>query len=189
MNWKDEYKPLLWILGFFLLAYYIPVENARFSGAVIEGLQLTRWYARKHVLLCLVPAFFIAGTIAVFISQAAVIKYFGASARKWLSYLVASVSGTILAVCSCTVLPLFAGIHKRGAGLGPAITFLYSGPAINILAIILTARILGMELGNNIESIDYYLSTYSKIVIGITLILILIWLIRFLLKKKKTNPV
>jgi uncharacterized membrane protein YraQ (UPF0718 family) len=147
MNWKEEYKPLLWILGFFLLAYFLPLGNERFSGAVMEGLHLTRWYARKHVLLCLVPAFFIAGTIAVFISQAAVIKYFGASARKWLSYLIASVSGTILAVCSCTVLPLFAGIHKRGAGLGPAITFLYSGPAINILAIILTARILGMELG------------------------------------------
>lgn len=147
MNWKEEYKPLLWILGFFLLAYFLPAGNEQFSGAVMEGLRLTRWYARKHVLLCLVPAFFIAGTIAVFISQAAVIKYFGASARKWLSYLVASVSGTILAVCSCTVLPLFAGIHKRGAGLGPAITFLYSGPAINILAIILTARILGMELG------------------------------------------
>jgi hypothetical protein len=99
------------------------------------------------VLLCLVPAFFIAGTIAVFVSQAAVIKYFGAGAKKWLSYMVAAGSGTILAVCSCTVLPLFSGIHKRGAGLGPAIAFLYSGPAINILAIILTARILGLELG------------------------------------------
>jgi uncharacterized membrane protein YraQ (UPF0718 family) len=147
MNWKNEYKPFLWILGFFLFAYYLPLGSGRFNNAVLEGLQLARWYAREHVLLCLVPAFFIAGTIAVFVSQAAVIKYFGASANKWLSYLVASVSGTILAVCSCTVLPLFAGIHKRGAGLGPAIAFLYSGPAINILAIILTARILGMELG------------------------------------------
>jgi uncharacterized membrane protein YraQ (UPF0718 family) len=147
MNWKTEYKPFLWILGFFLFAYYLPLGSERFNNAVLEGLQLARWYAREHVLLCLVPAFFIAGTIAVFVSQAAVIKYFGASANKWLSYLVASVSGTILAVCSCTVLPLFAGIHKRGAGLGPAIAFLYSGPAINILAIILTARILGMELG------------------------------------------
>ena len=147
MNWKNEYKPFLWILGFFLFAYYLPLGSERFNNAVLEGLQLARWYAREHVLLCLVPAFFIAGTIAVFVSQAAVIKYFGASANKWLSYLVASVSGTILAVCSCTVLPLFAGIHKRGAGLGPAIAFLYSGPAINILAIILTARILGMELG------------------------------------------
>jgi uncharacterized membrane protein YraQ (UPF0718 family) len=147
MNWKNEYKPFLWILGFFLFAYYLPLGSERFNNAVLEGLQLARWYAREHVLLCLVPAFFIAGTIAVFVSQAAVIKYFGASANKWLSYLVASVSGTILAVCSCTVLPLFAGIYKRGAGLGPAIAFLYSGPAINILAIILTARILGMELG------------------------------------------
>ena len=147
MNWKNEYKPFLWILGFFLFAYYLPLGSERFNNAVLQGLQLARWYAREHVLLCLVPAFFIAGTIAVFVSQAAVIKYFGASANKWLSYLVASVSGTILAVCSCTVLPLFAGIHKRGAGLGPAIAFLYSGPAINILAIILTARILGMELG------------------------------------------
>ena len=98
MNWKNEYKPFLWILGFFLFAYYLPLGSERFNSAVLEGLQLARWYAREHVLLCLVPAFFIAGTIAVFVSQAAVIKYFGASANKWLSYLVASVSGTILAV-------------------------------------------------------------------------------------------
>ncbi len=104
-------------------------------------------YARQHVLLCLIPAFFIAGAIANFISQENVIKYFGAGANKFLSYTVASVSGTILAVCSCTVLPLFAGIYKRGAGIGPATAFLYSGPAINILAIILTARVLGFELG------------------------------------------
>ncbi len=110
-------------------------------------LDLTRWYAREHVILCLLPAFFIAGVIAVFISQGAVIKYFGATARKWVAYTVASVSGSILAVCSCTILPLFSSIHKRGAGLGPAIAFLYSGPAINILAIILTARILGFEMG------------------------------------------
>ena len=147
MNWKDEYKPLLWILGFFLLAYFMPLQNAAFKEALFSAFELTKWYAQEHVLLCLVPAFFIAGVIAVFISQAAVIKYFGAGTKKWLSYLVASVSGTILAVCSCTILPLFSGIHKRGAGLGPAIAFLYSGPAINILAIILTARILGFELG------------------------------------------
>ncbi|MGB6607292.1 MAG: permease, partial [Atribacterota bacterium] len=104
-------------------------------------------YARQHVLLCLIPAFFIAGAIANFISQENVIKYFGAGANKFLSYTVASVSGTILAVCSCTVLPLFAGIYKRGAGIGPATAFLYSGPAINVLAIILTARVLGFELG------------------------------------------
>jgi len=147
LNWKSEYKPFLWIVGFFLLAYFMPLENSRFSQAILEALALLKWYAREHVLLCLVPAFFIAGVVAVFVSQAAVVKYFGASAKKWLSYSVAAVSGTILAVCSCTVLPLFSGIYKRGAGLGPAVAFLYSGPAINILAIILTARILGFELG------------------------------------------
>jgi uncharacterized membrane protein YraQ (UPF0718 family) len=147
MNWKEEFKPLLWIAGFFLLAYFMPLGRPEFDLAVLEAFALLRWYAREHVVLCLVPAFFIAGVISVFVSQAAVIKYFGAAAKKWVSYLVASVSGGILAVCSCTVLPLFAGIHKRGAGLGPAITFLYSGPAVNILAIILTARILGLELG------------------------------------------
>jgi uncharacterized membrane protein YraQ (UPF0718 family) len=147
MNWKEHYKSLLWILGFFLFAYFLPLGNSRFEQSIIAALNLVKWYAQEHVILCLVPAFFIAGTIAVFVSQAAVIKYFGASAKKWLSYMVASVSGTILAVCSCTVLPLFSGIHKRGAGLGPAIAFLYSGPAINILAIILTARVLGLELG------------------------------------------
>ncbi|MDP3831374.1 MAG: permease, partial [Ignavibacteriaceae bacterium] len=109
--------------------------------------DLAKWYAQEHVLLCLIPAFFIAGVIAVFVSQAAVVKYFGAKAKRWVAYSVAAVSGTILAVCSCTILPLFSSIHKRGAGLGPAIAFLYSGPAINILAIILTARILGFELG------------------------------------------
>jgi len=147
MNWKEEYKPLLWIGGFFMLAYFMPVQNAEFKEALFSAFELTKWYAQEHVLLCLIPAFFIAGVIAVFVSQSAVIKYFGAGTKKWISYLVASVSGTVLAVCSCTILPLFSGIHKRGAGLGPAITFLYSGPAINILAIILTARILGPELG------------------------------------------
>ena len=147
MNWKEEYKPFLWILGFFLFAYLMPVDNNIFKQAVFSAFELTKWYATEHVLLCLIPAFFIAGIIAVFISKAAIIKYFGAGAKKWLSYAVASVSGTVLAVCSCTILPLFSGIHKRGAGLGPAIAFLYSGPAINILAIILTARILGLEMG------------------------------------------
>jgi len=147
MEWKREIKIFIWLLGFFLLAYFLPVETDRFRNAVFEALELTKWYAQEHVLLCLVPAFFIAGVIAVFVSQDSVIKYFGAKAKKWMAYLVASVSGTILAVCSCTILPLFSSIHKRGAGLGPAITFLYSGPAINILAIILTARILGFGLG------------------------------------------
>ena len=147
MNWKEEYKNLLWIIGGFIVFYYLPVSNPVFRNAVNESLALLKWYAQEHVLLCLVPAFFIAGVISVFISQAAVIRYLGARAKKWLAYLVAAVSGTILAVCSCTVLPMFSGIHKRGAGLGPAIAFLYSGPAINILAIILTARILGLEMG------------------------------------------
>jgi uncharacterized membrane protein YraQ (UPF0718 family) len=147
MNWKEQYKSFLWILGFFLFAYFMPIEDESFSAAIIAAFDLAKWYAQEHVLLCLIPAFFIAGVIAVFVSQNAVIKYLGGKAKKWVAYSVASVSGTILAVCSCTVLPLFSGIHKRGAGLGPAIAFLYSGPAINILAIILTARILGLELG------------------------------------------
>jgi len=142
-----EWKKFLYIVAAFLACFYIPVENPRFSNAIFEALALVKWYAREHVLLCLVPAFFIAGAISVFVSQASVMKYFGAKANKFLSYSVASVSGTILAVCSCTVLPLFSGIYKRGAGLGPAIAFLYSGPAINVLAIILTARILGWQLG------------------------------------------
>ena len=125
----------------------MPLENLRFQEAVAATLDLTRWYAQEHVILCLLPAFFIAGVISIFVSQGAVLKYFGAQAKKWVAYTVASVSGTILAVCSCTILPLFSSIHKRGAGLGPAVAFLYSGPAINILAIILTARILGFEMG------------------------------------------
>ncbi len=142
-----DWKKFLYILAAFLACFYLPIENLRFSNAIFEALALVKWYAREHVLLCLVPAFFIAGAISVFVSQASVMKYFGAKANKFLSYSVASVSGTILAVCSCTVLPLFSGIYKRGAGLGPAVAFLYSGPAINVLAIILTARILGWQLG------------------------------------------
>jgi len=140
-------KKLFWIAAGFLAVYFMPVGYPRFDNAVFEALALTKWYAQEHVLLCLVPAFLIAGAISIFISQASIIKYFGAKANKVLSYGIASVSGTILAVCSCTVLPLFAGIYKRGAGLGPAIAFLYSGPAVNVLAIILTARILGWQLG------------------------------------------
>jgi uncharacterized protein len=147
MNWKSEWKILILIVGIFLACFYMPMDSARFTNAVMESLHLVKWYAREHVLLCLVPAFFIAGAIGVFISQASVMKYLGAGAKKVTAYAVASVSGSILAVCSCTVLPLFAGIYRMGAGLGPAVAFLYSGPAINILAIILTARILGMELG------------------------------------------
>lgn len=147
MEITRELKILFWIIIFFLLAFFMPLESASFREAVDATLDLTRWYAREHVILCLLPAFFIAGVISVFVSQASVLKYFGAKAKKWVAYSVASVSGTILAVCSCTILPLFSSIYKRGAGLGPAIAFLYSGPAINILAIILTARILGFEMG------------------------------------------
>ncbi len=147
MFWKKEWKPLLITVGLFLLFFYLPVGWPRFDRAIMEGLQLAKWYAQEHVLLCLIPAFFIAGAIAVFISQASVMKYLGAKANKVLAYGVASVSGSILAVCSCTVLPLFAGIYRMGAGLGPASAFLYSGPAINVLAIVLTASVLGPELG------------------------------------------
>ncbi len=147
MNFKNEWAKLITIVVLFLGCFYLPVGLARFDNAIMESLHLIKWYAREHVLLCLVPAFFIAGAISVFVSQASVMKYLGARANKVLAYGVASVSGSILAVCSCTVLPLFAGIYKMGAGLGPATAFLYSGPAINVLAIILTARVLGLEIG------------------------------------------
>lgn len=147
MENKREFKILGWIVVLFIVAFFLPVESDRFFIAITATLDLVKWYAREHVILCLLPAFFIAGVISVFVSQGSVIKYFGANAKKWLAYTIAAVSGTILAVCSCTILPLFSSIHKRGAGLGPAIAFLYSGPAINILAIILTARILGFEMG------------------------------------------
>ncbi len=145
--WKQEWKSLLTITVVFLICYYLPVGTPRFDNAILEAFHLVKWYAQEHVLLCLIPAFFIAGAIGVFVSQASVMKYLGAKANKVLAYGVAAVSGTILAVCSCTILPLFAGIYRMGAGLGPACAFLYSGPAINVLAIVLTARILGPELG------------------------------------------
>jgi uncharacterized membrane protein YraQ (UPF0718 family) len=147
MNWKGEWKPLAVIVVAFLACFYLPVGSPRFDNAVLEAFHLVKWYAREHVLLCLIPAFFIAGAISIFVSQGSVMKYLGAGAKKILAYGVASVSGTILAVCSCTVLPLFAGIYRMGAGLGPACAFLYSGPAINVLAIAMTARILGPEMG------------------------------------------
>jgi len=143
---KERYKFLLMITAF-LIAFYVPLSNPRVQSAIFEAFFMLQDYAQKHVLTCLVPAFFIAGAIAVFVSQASVLKYFGAGANKFLAYSVASISGSVLAVCSCTVLPLFAGIYTRGAGIGPATAFLYSGPAINVLAIILTARILGLEMG------------------------------------------
>jgi hypothetical protein len=143
---KERTKLLLIILTF-ACAYYIPWGHPTIRQSGLEAFMMLQEYAREHVLTCLIPAFFIAGAIAVFVSQASVLKYFGATANRILSYSVASVSGTVLAVCSCTVLPLFAGIYMRGAGIGPATAFLYSGPAINVLAIVLTARILGWQLG------------------------------------------
>jgi uncharacterized membrane protein YraQ (UPF0718 family) len=143
---KERTKLLLIIL-IFACAYYIPWGHPTIRQSGLEAFMMLQEYAREHVLTCLIPSFFIAGAIAVFVSQASVLKYFGATANKILSYSVASVSGTVLAVCSCTVLPLFAGIYTRGAGIGPATAFLYSGPAINVLAIVLTARILGWQLG------------------------------------------
>jgi uncharacterized membrane protein YraQ (UPF0718 family) len=143
----QERTKLFWIVGLFLAVFYIPWSHPVIRQSGLEAFMMLQEYAREHVLTCLVPAFFIAGAIAVFVSQASVLKYFGAQANKALSYSVASISGTILAVCSCTVLPLFAGIYTRGAGIGPATAFLYSGPAINVLAITLTAKILGWQLG------------------------------------------
>ena len=143
---KERIKFLIIVL-LFLACYFIPWNHSIIRQSGLEAFMMLQEYAREHVLTCLIPAFFIAGAIAVFVSQASVLKYFGASAKKFLSYSVASVSGTVLAVCSCTVLPLFAGIYTRGAGIGPATAFLYSGPAINVLAIVLTARILGWQLG------------------------------------------
>jgi uncharacterized membrane protein YraQ (UPF0718 family) len=147
MNLRDEWKRLTLITAVFLSLYYLPVGTGRFDNALLEAFQLAKWYAREHVLLCLIPAFFIAGAISVFVNQASVMRYLGAKANKVLAYGVASVSGSVLAVCSCTVLPLFAGIYRMGAGLGPATAFLYSGPAINVLAIVLTARVLGLQMG------------------------------------------
>jgi uncharacterized membrane protein YraQ (UPF0718 family) len=134
-------------LATFLVIYFLPAGNARFDNAVLEAVRLTHWYAQEHVILCLLPAFVIAGAMAVYISQGSVMRYLGPQAPKAVALGVASISGTLLAVCSCTVLPLFGGIYKRGAGLGAAIAFLYSGPAINIMAIVVTAKVLGPELG------------------------------------------
>ncbi|MDO8835644.1 MAG: permease [Vicinamibacterales bacterium] len=168
METKREIKILFWIAVIFGIAFFLPIESTRFNTAIAATLDLVKWYAREHVVLCLLPAFFIAGVISIFVSQGSVLKYFGANAKKWLAYTVAAVSGTILAVCSCTILPLFSSIHKRGAGIGPAIAFLYSGPAINILAIILTARILGFEMGvaRTIGAVSF------SVVIGIAMSLI-----------------
>lgn len=140
-------RTMLLMLVAFLIIYFLPAGNVRFDNAVLEGIRLTHWYAQEHVILCLLPAFIIAGAMAVYISQGSVLRYLGPQASKPIALSVASVSGTLLAVCSCTVLPLFGGIYKRGAGLGAAIAFLYSGPAINIMAIVVTGKVLGAEIG------------------------------------------
>jgi len=145
-KWK-ELKILLIMTGVFVAAYFLPFGSARFLNGLHEAFYMLQEYARLHVLLCLIPALFIAGAVSVFISQESVMRFLGGKAKQWLAYSVAAVSGAILAVCSCTILPLFSGIYKRGAGLGPAIAFLYSGPAINVLAIVMTARILGLQMG------------------------------------------
>jgi uncharacterized membrane protein YraQ (UPF0718 family) len=143
---NERYK-LLTILGVFLFFYFVPLGGGRIQSALLEGFRMLQEYARLHVLLCLVPAFFIAGAIQNFISKEAILKYFGPKSNKVLAYSIASISGAILAVCSCTVLPMFMGIYMAGAGLGVAVSFLYSGPAINVLAILMTGRVLGLELG------------------------------------------
>jgi hypothetical protein len=144
---RHELKTFAVLAAIFGAVYFLPVGTPRFDGAVSEALELTKWYAREHVVLCLLPAFWIAGAIAAFVSQASVMRYLGPKAPKPLAYGVGSVAGTILAVCSCTVLPLFQGIYRMGAGLGPATAFLYSGPAINVLAIVMTAKVLGASIG------------------------------------------
>ncbi len=143
----NESKKFAWLVGIFLVAYYMPLGNPKFSNAILEAFRLLQWYAVNHTLACVVPAMFIAGAISTFMSQASVMRYLGPDSKRTLAYAVASVSGTILAVCSCSVLPMFAGIYAMGAGLGPASAFLYSGPAINVMAIFLSARVLGFDLG------------------------------------------
>jgi uncharacterized membrane protein YraQ (UPF0718 family) len=143
----SDWKKGAWLLGIFLVAYFLPLGDAKVSNAVLEAFRLLQWYAINHTLACVVPAMFIAGAISTFLSQASVMRYLGPTASRPLAYTVASVSGIVLAVCSCSVLPMFAGIYKVGAGLGPASAFLYSGPAINVMAIFLSARVLGFDLG------------------------------------------
>ena len=144
---KKEFNIFILLVGLFLFFYFMPMESALFTGAILSGFKLLNEYAREHILTCLLPAFFIAGAISVFIKKDFILRYLGGQAKKYISYSLASVSGAILAVCSCTILPLFASIRKRGAGLGPAVTFLFSGPAINIAAIFLTMSVLGFKIG------------------------------------------
>ena len=144
---NKEIKIFVLLAGLFILFYFLPLDSVIFTSAIISGFILLHEYAREHVLTCLVPAFFIAGAISVFVKKDFILRYLGGQAKKIVSYSIASVSGIILAVCSCTILPLFASIRKRGAGLGPAVTFLFSGPAINVAAIFLTMSVLGVNIG------------------------------------------
>ena len=144
---RSQWLRLIGLIGLFLAVYYLPIGSVQVEQAVGEGLRLTQWYAREHVILCLLPAFLIAGAISAYVDKAAILRYLGPKAPKPTAYGVGATSGCVLAVCSCTVLPLFSGIYRMGAGLGPAFAFLYAGPAINVLAVILTARVLGAEIG------------------------------------------
>ncbi|MDD5440367.1 MAG: permease [Candidatus Omnitrophica bacterium] len=143
----NNLKKLYWLIGIFIVMYFLPLGNPKVTNAIFEAFKLLQWYIINHTLACVVPAMFIAGAIATFLSQASVMRYLGPNANRFLAYTVASVAGVVLAVCSCSVLPMFAGIYTMGAGLGPASAFLYSGPAINIMAIFLSARVLGFDLG------------------------------------------
>jgi len=144
---KRELKTFAWLVGIFLFFYFVPFGDPKISAAVQEAFRLLQWYVREHTLACVVPAMFIAGAISTFLSQASVMRYLGPNSNRFLAYTVGSVAGVILAVCSCSVLPMFAGIYAMGAGLGPGSAFLYSGPAINVMAIFLSARVLGLDLG------------------------------------------
>jgi uncharacterized membrane protein YraQ (UPF0718 family) len=166
IDWKTIWKPLGIIVGVFIIFFWLPVGNSRFNGAVIESLALAKWYAQEHVILCLVPAFFIAGAIACFVSQAAVMKYLGAGAKKVPAYGVASVSGSILAVCSCTVLPLFASIWKRGAGLGPALALLLAGPALSLPNMLVIRSVMGTKKTVTYVTLVVIMATISGMIFG-----------------------
>ena len=142
-----DLKKLYWLIGIFLVMYFLPLGSPKITNAILEAFKLLQWYVINHTLACVVPAMFIAGAISTFMSQASVIKYLGPDANRFMAYTVASVAGIVLAVCSCSVLPMFAGIYTMGAGLGPASAFLYSGPAINVMAVFLSARVLGFDIG------------------------------------------
>jgi hypothetical protein len=165
---KKDWNMLIWIAIVFAILYFVPSDASWFRVSITSAFDLLHEYAKQHVLTCLVPALFIAGAIAIFIQKEKVMKYLGHEAKKYVSYGVASVSGAILAVCSCTILPLFAGIRKRGAGLGPAITFLFAGPAINIAAMFLTISVLGVQIG----AARIIASITISILVGITMALI-----------------